>query len=45
VVVSAAGIVIMIATAALISWYKQHEGRGAPAPKRPPNADVAGGEA
>jgi hypothetical protein len=43
VVVSAFGIAAMIATAALISWYKKIEGRG-PGP-RPPNADLAGGEA
>jgi hypothetical protein len=43
VVVSAFGIAAMIATAALISWYKRIEGRG-PGP-RPPNADLAGGEA
>jgi hypothetical protein len=43
VVVSAFGIAAMIATAALISWYKKIEGRG-PGP-RSPNADLAGGEA
>jgi hypothetical protein len=43
VAVSAFGIAAMIATAALISWYKKIEGRG-PGP-RSPNADLAGGEA
>jgi hypothetical protein len=43
VVLSAVGILIMIATAWLISWYKDMEGRGS-RPKRPPDADLAGGE-
>jgi hypothetical protein len=43
VAVSAFGIAAMVATAALISWYKKIEGRG-PGP-RSPNADLAGGEA
>ena len=43
VAVSAFGIAAMIATAALLSWYKKIEGRGAG--PRPPNADLAGGEA
>jgi hypothetical protein len=41
---SVLGILIMISTAALISWYKVMEGRGG-APKRSTNADLAGGEA
>jgi hypothetical protein len=45
VLMSAAGILIMVATAMLISWYKRMEGRGAGTPKRPPDADLAGGEA
>jgi hypothetical protein len=45
VLLSAAGIFIMIATAMLISWYKRMEGRGSGTPKRPPDADLAGGEA
>jgi hypothetical protein len=44
VLLSIAGVLIMIATAALISWYKRMESRGA-TPKRPPDADLAGGEA
>jgi hypothetical protein len=44
-VLSALGILIMIATAALISWYKRMEARGGGTPKRPPDADLAGGEA
>ena len=45
VVISMAGILIMIATAWVISWYKRMEGRGSGTPKRPPDADLAGGEA
>ncbi len=45
VAVSLAGILIMIATASLISWYKKIEGRGSGTPKRSPDADLAGGEA
>ena len=45
VVMSAAGILIMIGTALVISWYKRMEGRGSGTPKRPPDADLAGGEA
>ena len=43
VLLSVLGILIMIAVAALISWYKKIEGRSPGA--RPPNADLAGGEA
>ena len=45
IVISMVGILIMVGTAALISWYKKVEGRGGSAPKRPPDADLAGGEA
>ena len=45
VAMSAAGILIMIGTALVISWYKRVEGRGSGTPKRPPDADLAGGEA
>jgi len=45
VLLSVAGVAIMIATAMLFSWYKQMEGRGSGTPKRPPDADLAGGEA
>jgi hypothetical protein len=45
VLLSIAGILIMIATAMMISWYKGMEGRGGGTPKRPPDADLAGGEA
>lgn len=44
IVLSVAGILIMVATAALISWYKKIESRGG-TPKRAPDADLAGGEA
>jgi hypothetical protein len=43
--ISAAGILIMIATAYLISWYKEIEGRS-PAPRgKSRESDLAGGEA
>jgi hypothetical protein len=46
VVISAAGILIMIGTAMVISWYKRIEGQGrGSTPKKPPDADLAGGEA
>jgi hypothetical protein len=45
VVISLLGIVVMVATAALITWYKNLEGRSpGPRPKSP-DADLAGGEA
>jgi hypothetical protein len=43
VVVSATGIVLMVAVAWLLSWYKDIEGRSPGT--RPPDADLAGGEA
>jgi len=43
--ISLAGIIIMIATANLISWYKAIEGRSPGARVKPPDADLAGGEA
>jgi hypothetical protein len=44
-VISILGIVAMIATAALVTWYKDLEGRS-PGPRpKPPDADFAGGEA
>ena len=45
ILMSMAGILIMTGTALLISWYKRVEGRGSGTPKRPPDADLAGGEA
>jgi hypothetical protein len=44
IIMSMAGILLMVATAMVISWYKRVEGRGS-TPKRPPDADLAGGEA
>jgi hypothetical protein len=44
VLMSIAGIVIMIATGWIFSWYKKVETRGGQ-PKRSPDADLAGGEA
>jgi hypothetical protein len=43
--ISLLGILIMIATAALLSWYKWIEGRSAPSRAKSPDADLAGGEA
>jgi hypothetical protein len=43
--ISLTGIVIMIATATLISWYKEIEGRSPAARVKPPDADLAGGDA
>ncbi|MGD0316239.1 MAG: OpgC domain-containing protein [Xanthobacteraceae bacterium] len=43
--VSALGIIIMIATANLISWYKAIEGRSPQSRVKSPDADLAGGEA
>jgi len=43
--ISVVGIVIMVGTANLISWYKNMEGRGATSPVKSPDADLAGGEA
>jgi hypothetical protein len=45
VLVSALGVAIMVATAALISWYKRIEGRSPGSRSKPPDADLAGGEA
>jgi hypothetical protein len=41
---SIAGILIMVGTAVVISWYRRIESRGA-APRRSPDADLAGGQA
>ena len=45
VVVSVLGILLMIATAAVITWYKRMEGRKPPPRPKLANADLAGGEA
>ncbi len=45
VLISALGILVMIATAALIKWYKELEGRSPGSRRKPPDADLAGGEA
>ncbi len=42
---SALGILVMIAVAGLLSWYKRAEGRTGSRPKKTPDADLAGGEA
>ena len=43
--VSALGIMIMVATATLIAWYKSLEGRSPTARPKQADADLAGGEA
>jgi len=43
--ISITGIIIMIATANLISWYKVIEGRSPGSRVKQPDADLAGGEA
>lgn len=43
--VSVAGILIMIAAAALIAWYKRIESRKTGRPPAPSKSDLAGGEA
>ena len=43
--ISLLGIIIMIATAYLISWYKSLEGRSSPSRVKPRDSDLAGGEA
>jgi hypothetical protein len=45
VAISLTGIVAMIATAALVTWYKELEGRSPSSRSKPPDADLAGGEA
>jgi hypothetical protein len=45
VAISFIGIMIMVATANLISWYKVIEGRSPSSRVRSPDADLAGGEA
>jgi hypothetical protein len=45
VAISALGIIAMIGIAWLISWYEAVEGRGPGSRRKPPQADLAGGEA
>jgi hypothetical protein len=45
ILVSLLGILVMVAAASLITWYKDMEGRGGKPRSRPPDADLAGGEA
>jgi len=42
---SALGILAMIAVAGLLTWYKRAEGRTGSRPKKTPDADLAGGTA
>jgi hypothetical protein len=43
--ISVLGIILMIATANLVSWYKAIEGRSPASRVKSPDADLAGGEA
>jgi hypothetical protein len=43
--ISVLGIILMIATANLVSWYKGMEGRSSVSRVKSPDADLAGGEA
>ena len=43
--ISVLGIILMVATAFLVSWYKRIEGRSPLARVKSPDADLAGGEA
>jgi protein-S-isoprenylcysteine O-methyltransferase Ste14 len=44
--VSLLGILLMVAAAVLLMWYKRAEGRSSGSrSKKPPDADLAGGEA
>ena len=45
VAISVLGILVMIAVAWLISWYKSIEGRGVRPRSKPPDTDLAGGAA
>jgi hypothetical protein len=45
VLISLLGILIMIAAAAMITWYKKIEGRSPSTRPKQPDADLAGGEA
>jgi hypothetical protein len=45
-IVSALGILVMVAAAGVITWYKRLEGRSPGSrPRKMPDADLAGGEA
>ena len=43
--ISLLGIILMVATAYLVSWYKTIEGRSPASRVKSPDADLAGGEA
>ena len=45
ILISVLGICVMIAVAWLITWYNNVEGRGSGSRSKPPQADLAGGEA
>jgi hypothetical protein len=45
VLISLLGILIMITAAAMITWYKRIQGRSPTSRSKPPDADLAGGEA
>ena len=43
--VSALGILVMVAAAGLLTWYKRAERSSGSRPRKTPDADLAGGEA
>ena len=45
ILISMLGISVMVAVASLITWYNTIEGRGSGGRPKPPQADLAGGEA
>jgi len=45
ILISMLGISVMVAVASLITWYDTIEGRGSGGRPKPPQADLAGGEA
>jgi hypothetical protein len=45
ILISVLGIIVMVAVAWLITWYNTIEGRGSGSRPKPPEADLAGGEA
>jgi hypothetical protein len=45
ILISILGIIVMVAVAWLITWYNTIEGRGSGSRPKPPQADLAGGEA
>ena len=45
ILISVLGIIVMVGVAWLITWYNTIEGRGSGSRSKPPQTDLAGGEA